>query len=65
MMRFLEKRMKAKKAKRDPKIILSARVPADLHKALWRKADRRGITLSEVINEMLADAIRRDEHGYV
>ena len=43
------------------KIILSARVPVSLHAALWREAGRRGITLSQLINEMLEDAVSREE----
>lgn len=49
--------MKTKKTTdKRPKELLSARVPRDLHAALWREADRQGITLSQLVSDMLEDA---------
>lgn len=52
--------MKTKKTTdKRPKALLSARVPRDLHAALWREADRQDITLSQLVSDMLEDARAR------
>lgn len=46
--------MKGQKTKiKGPKVLLSARVPIDLHSALCREADRREVTLSQLVSDML------------